>query len=227
MAGVSAAYRHMARSGRPWRARKSESTRKTGDAECLWSVFNIGHCYTCVSSPLISFIDVTSWQQWCGKERNWATYHSRCQWSSGCSLQENVHGWSAGASHPQLLYCTDLQTVWITPMLEMPAVATGASAKVFLCTFSIYKGLQTLICILSFFPRCPVEEGLWVPRAGHFGSTRDLFPPPVTQLPCMQGSTGRAKFPDRPILAQISTSQRHVLQELSSHSRVTHFFSVP
>lgn len=89
------------------------------------------------------------------------------------------------------------------------------------------KAYRPLFVSYHFFPAVLWKKAVWVPRAVHFGSTRDLFPPPVTQLPCMQGSTGRAKFPDRPILAQISTSQRHALQELSSHSRVTHFFSVP
>lgn len=125
------------RSGRTRRARRSECSQKRGGTEWHWNISGTCQCYICVSSQLISFIDVTSWQ-WRGQEKDWATLHRQ----SLVQLHENMHTLLVGASHPQA-----------AP--RAPSCQPGFSKTI---SVSFYWCLDTLTCVSSLFFLCPIEE---------------------------------------------------------------------
>lgn len=144
------------------------------------------------------------------------------------------HEQSAGASHPRLLCCCAPSCALSAPSRQ-PSFSKSFS-------LSFCGGLQTLTCISFFYPMSH-ERKLCGYRMQGISASLETLPPACESaqmhkrhrwlgnsfpIRLSRSASGHmAKFPDRPIIAQIGTSQQHALQELSSHSKVTHFFNVP
>lgn len=117
-----------------------------------------------------------------------------------------------------------------------------ASAKAFFVLLLLMEVYRPLFVSLLFFPAVPWKKAVWY-LVQRISAALETLPPtcesaqtytrhrwPGNRFPsrCSRAASGHmAKLPDGPIDAQISTSQQHALQKLSSHSRVAHFFSVP
>lgn len=144
-----------------------------------------------------------------------------------------MHVWSADASHPWLLCCTVPHAALGAPS-RRPSFSKSISS-------SFNGSLQTLICIS--FPSLSHGRKLCGYLMHRISAALETLPPacdlaqmntrhrwPGNRFPSRHsraGSGHMAKFLDGPIIAQIGTSQQQALQKLSSHSRVTHIFSVP
>lgn len=131
--------------------------------------------------------------------------------------------------------------MWPCPKLctECTKQATKLQQKI---SLSFCGGLQTLTCISSFSSMSHERKLCGYLMQG-ISAFLETLPPACESAqmhkrhlwlgnsfpirPSRSASGHMAKFPDGPIIAQISTSQQHALQKLSSHSRVMHFFSVP
>lgn len=224
MAEVSAAHRHMARSGRPWRARRSESTQKRGDAEWLWNIFNICQCYTHVSSQLISFTMPLPDSSDVARVR--IEPHITAEGDGGhqgvACKKMCMYSWQVC---PIRGFCAGL-----SPELHW----LHQAVKAFLCLFmEVYR---PLFVFLHFFPSVPWKKAAWVSHAGDFSSSGDS-PSCVRQLRHTKGIAGQgtasqqvfwpasghmAKFPDGPIVTQINKT----LGKSCHHTLGLHIFSV-